>query len=109
MQLHEASAKYAEHREQLNMKGYFSEDVWTPYHQVNNQGKVVYYLALHSFIDKDSRPPVTDIDAYDEARMITKQRGGVRLFKTLDAVVAALLQIGQFNMPLFDIPKPDGL
>lgn len=109
MQLHQAAAKYPEHRQQLNEKGYFSEDVWTPFHQVNDQGKVVYHLALHSAIDRDSRPSVGDRDAYDEACFITKQRGGVRQFKTLDALVAALLQIGQDNLPLWDIPKPDGL
>jgi len=109
MQLHEASAKYAEHREQLNNKGLFHEDVWTPFHQIDDQGKVIYDLCLHANIDYDSRPSVADLEAYNEARRITKQRGGVRHFKTLDAVAAALLHIGQQNMPLWDVPLPDGL
>jgi hypothetical protein len=57
------------------------------------------------------RIPAADAEPaeFTEARTITKQRGGTRIFKTLDAVAVALQQIGQPVLPLDDLPKPDGL
>lgn len=105
MQLHQASAKYAQHRQQLDILDP-SADVWEVFHYVH-QGKVVYRLALHCALDAPLPDPADP--AYEDARLITKQRGGARYFKTLDAVAAALLQIGQDNLPLWDVPKPEGL
>lgn len=105
MQLHQASAKYAQHRQQLDAIDP-AEDVWQVFHYVD-QGKVVYRLALHGALDGPLPDPVDP--GYAEKRLITKQRGGARYFKSLDAVAAALLQIGQENLPLWDVPKPEGL
>lgn len=111
MQLHEAAAAYLEHREtldNLNRGEHYDDLVWgVEYHKLREG----YYLLLHHSLGD----PCMDVDPdswfeeYQEARHVTKQRGGTRIFKSLDAVAAALQQIGQPVLPLDRLPKPDGL
>ena len=106
MQLHEAAAQYLTHREALDnyADGTFYEDhVWRvfPYSEGG------YFLGLHAAVSE--LPTDGTQEAWDYARTVTKQRGGTRVFKTLDAVASALQQIGQPVLPLDDLPKPDGL
>lgn len=112
MQLHEAAAKYLEHREALDnyAQGECADDcVWgVEWHPLRQS----YFLLLHFALGDDGELDAGEVDfmeEYPELRHVTKQRGGTRYFRSLDAVASALQQIGQPVLPLDRLPKPEGL
>lgn len=105
MQIHEAATQYQTHLDQLLAcpgSDVVTSDVWRVKTDKVAQG---YYLQLETRVGDhpDSGDPETWASEYEEARLITRQRGGRRLFKTLDAVASALQQIGQQKFPLGEL------
>lgn len=105
MQLYQAAFQYHNHHESLYnyAEGCFINDyVWQVY--PHEKG---YFLQLHPAVSQ--LPADGSDEAWENARTITRQRGGTRYFQTLDAVASALQQIGQSVMPLDYLPLPTGL
>lgn len=89
MEVYKAAELYPEHEKTLYFKtGYHlhEKEVWIVRH-FPQQG---YYML---FLNDLLFPPGTRFK--DDTHAITKQRGGIRKFKTLDSVYSALKQIGQ--------------
>jgi len=109
MQLHEAAAKYQKHCRDLDRLRYSDSHTCVWLLKCDDfGGEMNYYLSINPELYPDD---ILSLDGkeFEEARFITKQRGGLRIFKTLDAVASALQQIGQDVMTLDNLPKPRGL
>lgn len=100
MELHTAAAKYGTHRAELTRINSATDHVWMVLRDSHSDG---YILRLAAAVADLPHPDA--LDGWADARHITKQRGGTRVFRTLDAVASALQQIGQPVLPLEDLDK----
>ncbi len=108
MEIYKAAEQYKQHLETLNKNTPAIDDVWVVYPR--GDGYVLMLTSSAYEGPKCPENPAKNADAweeYEEARYITKQRGGLRIFKSLEAVVNALSQIGQPQMTI-DVPEFEG-
>lgn len=86
MEIYQAAEKYNEHRDLLDsVYNNFTQDVWEC-HYVEFDGDGYFFLQIHIKLETHYSL---------ERGVIQKQRGGTRTFKTFQAVMSALSQIGQ--------------
>lgn len=89
MEVYQAAERYQEQLSQLIIKGSSSgTNVWHVLPTEDDFGEPCYMLMLNSMLDF----------GVGDDHFITKQRGGIRLFRTLDACASVLRQIGQDRM-----------
>lgn len=105
MEIYQAAERYNEHLAELS-RNY--SDPLPPIWQVQYMDHMgAYTLTLETFACPAGKRWMQDYEdsaEHIDAVFITKQRGGIRYFKTLDAVASALRQIGQQTL-VFDLGR----
>lgn len=93
MQIHQAAEKYQDQLSSLlrSTVHVVDDNVWHVLETTDDDDNPCYMLMLNSRL--------SGLGVGDDA-FITKQRGGIRLFKSLEACASALRQIGQDRLVL---------
>jgi hypothetical protein len=91
MEIYKAAELYSEHLEILDIADRLDENCW----EIVRSSDKESWLVCMTIALTVRMPYISDLEERIDGTFITKQRGGMRRFRTLDAAVRAVEQIGQ--------------